>query len=96
MHLARIVILIVYCLLLGGIIISLNTVLLTVVGGFIFIALEGVPLSRGLSSVFFMIQSAVSSVPQSNNFYYSTYLRAAAAAAAGDLTLSFLSYYFEW
>ena len=43
MHLARIVILIVYCLLLGGIIISLNTVLLTVVGGFISIALEGVP-----------------------------------------------------
>ena len=74
MHLARIVILIVYCLLLGGIIISLNTVLLTVVGGFIFIALEGVPLSRGLSGVFFMIQSAVSPVPQSNNFYYSTYL----------------------
>ena len=81
---------------MGGILISLNTVLLTVVGGFIFIALEGVPLSRGLSSVFFMIQSAVSSVPQSNNFYYSTYLRAAAAAAAGDLTLSFLSYYFGW
>ena len=67
-----------------------------VVGGFIFIALEGVPLSQGLSGVFFMIQSAVSSVPQSNNFYYSTYLRATAAAAAGDLTLSFLPYYFGW